>query len=63
MSNYDDLLLKYALNSKNYNDTVILYLKNYSVKTLIAEYEALILLKLQSLSDWTFRTVKWLEEY
>lgn len=63
MSNYDDLLLKYALNSKNYNDTVILYLKNYSVKTLIAEYEALILLKPQSLSDWTVRTVKWLEEY
>ena len=59
MSNYDDLLLKYALNSKNYNDTVILYLKNYSVKTLIA----LILLKPQSLSDWTVRTVKWLEEY
>ena len=63
MSNDDDLLLKYALNSKNYNDTVILYLKNYSVKTLIAEYEAMILLKPQSLSDWTVRTVKWLEEY
>ena len=63
MSNYDDLLLKCALNSKNYNDTVILYLKNYSVKTLLAEYEALILLKPQSLSDWTVRTVKWFEEY
>ena len=63
MSNYDDLLLKYALNSKNYNDTGILYLKNYSVKTLIAEYEALILLNPQSLFDWTVRTVKWFEEY
>ena len=42
---------------------VTLYLKNYSVKTLVAEYEALISLKPKSISDWTFTTVNWYEEY
>ncbi len=45
------------------NGTVVLHLKNYSVKTLIAEYEALISCKPEYMSDWTVRSVKWFEEY
>lgn len=42
---------------------VILYLKSYSVMTLIAEYNALISLKPESMSDWTVTSVNWYEEY
>lgn len=42
---------------------VILYLKSYSVMTLIAEYDALISLKPESMSAWTVISVNWYEEY
>jgi hypothetical protein len=45
------------------DDTATLYLKNYSVKTLMYEYEALISLKPQLMSNWTVKSVKWYEEY
>ncbi len=44
-------------------ENATLYLKNYSVKTLMSEYEALISLKPKSFCDWNFVSVNWFENY
>ena len=52
----------YCRIERNEN-SVTVYLKNYSVKTLISEYEALISEKPEMLSNWKFESVNWFENY
>ncbi len=45
------------------NNVITVYCKNYHVKTLIAEYDALFSIKPKELNDWNFVSVKEFEKY